>query len=172
MTQTYKPEIYVACKASRDKGILHGCWIAAAQELDVIQAEIKAILADSPAETSTADIVIPKFRDFAELTIQEDDPIENVRRIAFLLQVHGKPAAAFLKEFNDLAAAERAFENGRYLGSWSCREEYVRKLIEDTWDVEEYLTWYLDYADIARDLEWADEFLSIETSETTYIFLP
>ncbi|MCE3238388.1 MAG: antirestriction protein [Gammaproteobacteria bacterium] len=41
-------QIYVACLASYNNGILHGAWIDATQDVELIHSEIKIILEKSP----------------------------------------------------------------------------------------------------------------------------
>ena len=49
---TTTPRIYVACLAAYNAGTLHGAWIDADQSAEAIWAEIRAMLATSP-ENST-----------------------------------------------------------------------------------------------------------------------
>lgn len=46
---TTNPEIYVACLASYNSGILHGEWIEVTDE-ETVRKEIRKILAASPVE--------------------------------------------------------------------------------------------------------------------------
>ena len=45
-----KPQIYVACLASYNSGILHGEWIDVSQSENDIMADIQTMLENSPIE--------------------------------------------------------------------------------------------------------------------------
>jgi hypothetical protein len=47
-TDNETPRIYVACLAAYNNGKLHGRWIDAAQGIDLIWAEVQAMLQESP----------------------------------------------------------------------------------------------------------------------------
>lgn len=48
MTTNYEPQIYIACLASYNNGILYGKWIDANQDVSALEGEIQEILAESP----------------------------------------------------------------------------------------------------------------------------
>ena len=52
---TTPPQIWVGSLSDYNNGILHGVWMDAAREADVIQADIDAMLASSPWTTRTGE---------------------------------------------------------------------------------------------------------------------
>lgn len=173
MTQTYKPEIYAACLAAYNNGILHGRWIDATLEPDAIRAEIEAMLAESPI-ADAEEYAIHDYDDYGKLRLGEYESIDTVHRIALLLKEYGKLGEALLNEYDlDIDEAERVFTDGRYQGCWSSVEDYAQEYIESCCEIPDCIAYYIDYSALARDMQLGGDITALETGyEETHIILP
>ena len=86
------PQIYVACLASYNNGILHGKWIDADQDASSIYDEIHEMLADSPIE-GAEEFAIHDFQGFGGARIDEYDSINDVAELAAFIVKHGELGA-------------------------------------------------------------------------------
>lgn len=160
------PRIYVACLSSYNAGVLHGAWIDAAQDADAIHAEIAAMLATSrhrPAE----EWAIHDHENFGGCSIAEHESIENIARLAGLMETHGEVAGALYAydTGSGLDRVELLLTDG-YHGEWETFEDYADNFLEDTGayaGMNETLRGYFDLERFARDLE--HDYVTIRTSD-------
>ncbi|HAT8649762.1 TPA: antirestriction protein ArdA, partial [Legionella pneumophila] len=82
------PQIYIACLAAYNNGILHGEWIDATQDVSTIYNEIHEMLANSPIEDAE-EFAIHDFEGFGGTQIGEYDSINDVAELAFFIMKHG-----------------------------------------------------------------------------------
>lgn len=170
MRESETPRIYVACLAAYNAGTLHGCWIDAAQDMDAIWGELRAMLAASP-EADAEEWAIHGYEGFGDLHLCEYEGITRVHEIACFIEEHGEIGTAVLAHVSgDLEEAEQAMEN--YMGYFAEAADYAAQLIEDSVEVPDYLANYIDYEAMARDMEMNGEFFAIETGyREVHIFL-
>jgi len=83
--------IYVADLAAYNNGKLHGVWIDATQDLDDIQEQINAMLAESP-EGFAEEYAIHDYEGFGGYSVGEYEGIHSLHKIA-----------CFIEEYPDLA---------------------------------------------------------------------
>ena len=76
-----EPRIYAACLSAYNNGHLHGSWIRAAQDPDLIYDEIHQMLATSPSPQAE-EWAIHDYEGFAPHEIDETDDIATLARIA------------------------------------------------------------------------------------------
>ena len=76
-----EPRIYAACLSAYNNGQLHGCWIRAAQDPDLIYDQIHQMLAASPSPQAE-EWAIHDYEGFAPHKIDETEDITTLARIA------------------------------------------------------------------------------------------
>lgn len=164
MNQSPKPRIYVACLAAYTSGILHGKWIAAAQDPDLLHAEVQALLKVSPVPRAE-EWAIHDYEGFARCHIGEYAPLDDVSRIAFLIEEHGEAFAAYADREGWQNATGESFLDA-YRGHWDSELAYAQDLFEEVYahELPEYLRGYIDYERFAFDL-FMDGYYSVQSSE-------
>jgi len=89
MTTNYSPEIYIACLASYNNGILYGKWIDANQFSKDLEVEIQEILAESP-EPNAEEWAIHDYSDFDDIRLSEYEGLETISQVAQNIVEHGE----------------------------------------------------------------------------------
>ena len=152
--------IYVACLASYNNGILHGAWIDACQDEEVIREEINAMLKASPIP-GAEEYAIHDYQGFEGARIEEYQGVESVVEIAAFIGEHGSLGGKLLEYFGDLEDARTAMEED-YRGEYSSLADFAQELTEETTGIPENIKYYIDYERMGRDLE-VNDVLAIET---------
>ncbi len=162
-------QIYVACLAAYNNGILHGAWIDATQDEADIWAGIKAVLKTSPIEDAE-EWAIHDYDGFEGVHISEYEGISSLCELAAFIEEHGTLGAKLYTHLGeDLESAQKAMEDG-YTGEYKCLAEFAQELTENSSRVPENLAYYIDWEAMARDMEINDVF-TIETGfEETHVF--
>jgi antirestriction protein len=167
-TQQTTPKVYVACLAAYNNGYLHGAWIDADQEAEAIHNEIEAMLAKSPIPRAE-EWAIHDYEGFCGLRLSEYESIEKIAEMAAMIQEHGEAWAKFAEyEGIEFATIER-FEEA-YAGEWLSEEDFAESLAEETMEIPEHLTFYIDYERLARDLFINDYFSAESENCKVYVF--
>lgn len=109
------PQIYVACLAAYNNGILHGEWIDATQDANTIYDEIHEMLAKSPIEDAE-EFAIHDFEGFGGAQISEYDSINDVAELASFIMKHGELGAELFSYYS-IEDAERMLEEN-YHGAY------------------------------------------------------
>jgi antirestriction protein len=172
-----RPRIYVASLSDYNAGRLHGRWIDATQDVDIIDGEIQAMLAASP-EPVAEEYAIHDHEHFGGLAIGEYQSIDTVARLARGMVTHGPAFVAWAEHLgtsewgSDLDRFEDAF-----LGEWESAVDYAGSLLDDMGiDTEafgpEWLSPYIhvDLDAFARDLSY--DINVIEHDDRVYVFEP
>jgi len=167
-TLTDTPKIYVACLASYNNGKLYGKWIDANQSADEIQEEINDMLKGS-SEPIAEEWAIHDYAGFGGLKIDEYESIEEVARLAELIEEHGEAFAAYASYIGQDYADADNFEEA-YCGEWDSEEEYAEDLMQQCYEIPEYLQFYIDYEKWARDLFINDYFSAEASNGNVYVF--
>jgi antirestriction protein len=161
--QQQLPAIYVASLADYNNGVLHGAWINAARETPEIQADIEAMLAQSP-QPHAVEYVIFDYDQFGPCRIHEHDPIDLVAQIARGIREHGHAFAAWA-DINEGQPDRLEDFTDAYLGHYDSAQDYVDQLVDDLSYADalaklpESLHPYLrfDTEALARDMELAGD---------------
>jgi len=163
------PRIYVACLAAYNNGILHGCWIDADPDPEVMREEVQAMLADSPIHHAE-EFAIHDTQGFGHGLVNEYDSLERIAELAGFLQEHGLVGLLVLSHVSgNLEEAREMME--RYAGTHASAAEYARELTEETSEIPAHLENYIDYESIARDMELSGDIDVIEVGyEEVHIF--
>ncbi|WP_279600089.1 antirestriction protein ArdA [Nitrosomonas sp. PY1] len=144
--------IYVADLAAHNNGKLHGVWINACDDLDVIKAQINEMLAKSP-EGFAEEYAIHDYEGFSGYTLSEYEGGE-------LLNHFG----------GDLEDARTAAEEN-YCGCYKSLADYAQELTEETTQIPENLSYYIDFERMGRDMDLSGDVFTIEAGyETVHIF--
>lgn len=162
------PEIYVACLASYNNGVLYGKWINANQSSEDLQEEVSSLLSESPYPHAE-EWAIHDHNDFGINIISECSSLEEVSEYARFIAEHGKLAIALLTYFgSDISYVETAIEE-HYLGEYESKADFVESFTEETNPVPEQLAYYIDYKKMAYDY-FINDFFSIEVDYKVHVF--
>lgn len=188
-TTTDLPRIYVADLAAYNAGYLHGRWIDARQDADVIEADVRAMLAEIPDDVTLRAGYLPHdwptireewaihyYEGFGEIKLSEYESLENVSALAQLLEEHGSAFAAWWANDSsyDLDDAEYAFTE-QYQGEWDSLEDYAREWLKDTGafsEMTELAERYFNLEVYARDLQYSGDVWTADAGGgAIYVFL-
>ncbi len=154
------PRIYVASLADYNSGILHGRWIDAAQDVEVIWEEVRAMLAKSTLPFAE-EWAIHDYDDFGGLKIDEYVGLATVSAIANCIAEHGAAFAAWADLIGVDEAAEHteSFEDA-YMGHFDSLTAFAQEQWESLGydevlealppEIRSYLR--IDFAMWARDM--------------------
>jgi antirestriction protein len=171
MSTETTPRIYVACLSSYNAGILHGRWIDANQDSEVIREEIADMLAESPS-ADAEEYAIHDHEGFGGIAIGEHDDIDKIAELAEQLTEHGEAYAAFCNLVGLDYATPEGFED-EYSGHYDSETAYAEDYIDSCYDLERMmgnLAYYFDYERFAHDL-FISDLASVDSSEGgVYVF--
>lgn len=167
--QTSEIQIYIACLAAYNNGILHGAWIDATQDEADIWDGISAVLKSSPIEDAE-EWAIHDYDGFEGMYISEYEDIGHVCKLAGFIEAYGKLGAELYTHFgNHLESAQKAIEDC-YAGEYSSLANFAQDITEETSQIPENLAYYIDWEAMARDMDINDVF-TIETGfEEIHVF--
>lgn len=162
------PQIYVACLASYNAGILHGKWIDASQGKETVWEEIRTIMKTS-TEESAEEWAIHDYQGFHGVKIDEWESIDKVCELAEAIQEHEEQESGKGEVFASLYAdygLEGAIDmlNDNYMGCYKSEDEFIDQYLEDTGffeGVSEHIKNYFDYKSYLRDLDMNGDIFSI-----------
>lgn len=155
--------IYVADLAAYNNGKLHGVWIDATQDLDDIQGQINAMLAQSP-EGFAEEYAIHDYEGFGGCSVSEYQGIQSVHEIACFIEEYPDLAGELLSHFGgSIDDARKAIEEN-YSGCYKSLADYAEELTEDISQIPESLAYYIDYERMGRDMELSGDIYTIETA--------
>ncbi|WP_327377649.1 antirestriction protein ArdA [Streptomyces sp. NBC_01216] len=112
-------QIYAACLASYNHGILHGEWIDATQDPDSIGHEIELMLKASPIP-GAEEFAIHDYEDFGGIQLGEYESLEELHLIALALDDF---PAVVVRHFHGEVDAEDLYE--------TCQDRYIGKVEEE-----------------------------------------
>jgi len=159
--------IYVACLASYNNGTLHGIWIDAAQGIDHIWLEVSQMLLKSPAEYAE-EWAIHNHEGFGGIHISEYEGFDTIAEYAEFIEEYGDLGAKLISYYGDLDDARDAISD-HYAGEYDSLSDYAEQLTEETTQIPESLSYYIDYDAMARDLE-INDVLAIESGQSVHVF--
>lgn len=196
-TKSTGRRIYVACLASYNAGTLHGEWIDADQDADVIHEEIQTILRRSPHPNVMVDCpecencesegcsecggkgqvpsaeewAIHDYEGFGDIKLGEGESIERVAEIAELLAEHGLAFAAYVDHVGADFGDEQGFQDA-YCGEWDTEVAYAENLFDECYahEIPENLRYYIDYEAFSRDLFMSDNYSVDNPSGGVFVF--
>lgn len=219
------PEIYVACLASYNNAHLHGEWIDAAQDADVLMEEIEErVLKTSPypnilenaKEYKCANrecgkyFYVPKgtffptcrwckyditilvechnyepmsdehtikseewaihdYDDFEGVKLGEYENLEKVSQIACGLEEYGEEFGVFIQncDYDEDGDVVEEFEERR-AGVYKDYEDYGYEYCENSCDIPDWLTNYIDYEYLGREM--SNDMITVQTPHNLFMF--
>jgi len=163
----FEPRIYVACLSSYNNGILYGKWLSADQSAEAIREEINIMLKAS-LMSGAEEFSIHDYDDFGGLSLSENESIDTIVAIAVFIKEHGDAGVGLLEYHgNDLESAKQGMEE--YCGAYSSEVDFARGLMEDCYEIPDYLVHYIDYEAFARDL-FINDYFSVERGGQMHVF--
>jgi antirestriction protein len=165
----FVPRIYVACLAAYNNGWLHGKWIEAAQEVEIIQKEIQKMLIESPI-AGAGEFAIHDFEDFGSLSLDEYESIKTVQSKAMFISTLGELGAELLAYCGDLESAQEALEN-YYHGEYENELGFATQLFEECYlsSAPEAVSYYIDYEMFKRDI-FINDYFSLDAEGKCHVF--
>jgi len=161
-------QIYVACLASYNNGILYGEWIDVTQSEDDVKADIQAMLKNSPVEDAE-EYAIHDYEGFGNLRLSEYESIATVVVYAEFIVEHGELGQALLADYG-LEEAERMISDC-YQGCFDSEVDFARELFEECYGnaIPEGLMFYFDVEAFARDM-FIDHYCSVSSNGMIHVF--
>jgi antirestriction protein len=147
-----KPGIYVACLAAYNSGYLHGEWIDANQDADLLYEEVKKILAASPIPHAE-EFAIHDFENFGDVRIEEYTSLETISELANFIVEHDELGAAVLGHTNGNIDEASKLLDECYHGEYTNEEDFAYYWIHEVngREIPEFLQHYIDYKAMAYD---------------------
>lgn len=173
MTDPTTPRIYVASLSDYNGGKLHGVWIDATLEPDAIYEQVQAMLKESPEFKEfpqggpAEEWAIHDHEGFGSYSLGENEQFEKVSEIAQAIEEHGDALTGWLELSSDNEVSD--FE-AHYRGQWDSEQDFAQATVQeigwsnvsaqlytsqysdDTINVFDELSSYLDWESIAREL--------------------
>ena len=152
--------IYVTDLAAYNNGKLHGVWIDATQELDDIEEQVWAMLADSP-EADAGEYAIHDYEGYNGYRLKEYSGLKEAHEVACFIEEYSDFGAELLNHFGcDLEEAKTTAEDN-YAGCYKSLADYAQDLTEQTSDIPQHLQYYIDYEKMARDMNMSGDVFTI-----------
>ncbi len=165
-----EPRIYVACLAAYNSGILHGIWIEASDDLEDIKEQVRTMLSQSPIEDAE-EWAIHDYEGFEGYRLSEYEGLDSAQKIACFIAEHEEIGGALLSHFcGDLEEARKAIEEN-YCGRYTSVADYAQELTEESTEIPQNLSFYIDYERMGRDMEMSGDIYTVETAhDEVHIF--
>jgi len=162
--------IYETDLAAYNNGKLHGVWIDATLDPEEIQDQINAMLAASP-EPLAEEFAIHDYEEFGGYPISEYEGIKSVQEVAFFIEDQQALGAERLSVYGgDIEEANRVLEES-FAGHFKSLAEFAQDLTEETTQIPENLSYYIDYERMGHDMEMSCDIFSIATGfHDIYVF--
>ncbi len=165
------PRIYVASLSDYNHGRLHGAWIDATQDAEVLHDQVERMLRSSPLPAAE-EWAIHDYEGFGSFPVPEFEALEWISAVASGIVEHGPAFSAFASFVNDQPERLKDFEEA-YRGQWESLEAYADELLNDLGATElldqvpDWLQPYvsLDVSGFARDLQLGGDIWTAEAAE-------
>ena len=153
MTTTTKTDaqIYVACLASYNSGVLHGEWITPKADKEELQEQINKVLKSSKIPNAE-EWAIHDYNEFPNLG--EYPGLDNIIKVQEAIDEHGQYVVnAFLENWSveDLDHIDDA-----YYGEYDSFSQFAENMADETIliDCPDNVKFYFDYEKWERDLSY------------------
>lgn len=158
---TTEPRIYVADLAAYNSGYLHGVWIDATLDASDIQDQINAMLEQSPVGDAE-EYAIHDYEGFDGYSLGEYAGIDAAHEAACFIEEFPAFGGALLDQFSNMEEARKAAEED-YCGCYESLADYAQEITEETTEIPESLSYYINYEAMARDMELNGDVFTLET---------
>ncbi len=163
-----QPQIYIACLASYNSGILHGAWIVPSNDEEELQKQINAILKTSK-QPFAEEWAIHAYDNFPDLG--EYPSIENICKVQNAIEQYDYELInAYLQYNNDIDSLDSIDDS--YMGEYDSFQEYAEQFLMDCDEfhmIPDHLQYYFDYEQYARNLQY-DYYVVESNNHGVYIF--
>jgi antirestriction protein len=158
------PRIWVGSLADYNNGVLHGEWLDAGRDPDVVHTDIAAMLARSE-QPAAEEWGIFDYENFGHVRLGEYESIDTVSQVARGIIEHG-PAFAAWAELHDCQPEMLESFQDAYLGAFDSPEAWAETIVDDfgidtalTRGLPEFIAAHvhIDYAGLAHDLQIAGD---------------
>lgn len=161
-------QIYVACLASHNNGMLHGVWIDANQNAYAIYDAVQTMLAGSPV-SDAEEWAIHDYEGFEGVRLSEWEGFAEVSELAAFIAEHGERGAELINHIGSIDDARKALDEA-YAGEYTSLADFAEELTEQSTEIPENIRLYIDFDRMARDIEINDVF-TVETGfEQIHVF--
>ncbi len=170
-SQDNTPRIYVACLAAYNNGRLHGRWMDANQDVEALNDEVQAMLAESP-EPGAEEFAVHDYEGFGGLELGEYESLETISRMAALVVEHGPLFAEVHGYAGNVEDAQRMLEE-QHQGSWGSLAEWAENFMEDSGQLQglpENLRGYFDFGAFGRDAELGGDIVTFAVDGDIHVF--
>ena len=148
-----QPQIYIACLASYNNGILHGAWVVPSSDEEELQEQIDAILKTSK-QPFAEEWAVHDYDNFHNLG--EYPGIENICKVQKAIEEHGYELInAYLQYNNNIDSIDDI--KASYVGEYDSFQEYAEQFVMDCDGfhmIPDHLQCYFDYEKYARELQY------------------
>ncbi len=161
-------QIYVACLASYNNGILHGRWISADLSVSEVHAEINEMLSDSLVMVAE-DWAIHDYEGFGKINLSEYEDLETVVKYAEFIKEHGELGQELIADFG-FDKAQKMIED-EYHGAYDSEVDFAEHIIDECYSnlLPENLACYFNYQAFACDL-FISEYCSVYVDGSVHVF--
>lgn len=171
------PQVYVACLAAYNNGILHGRWIDCTHGENHIWDEINDILETSPENKPgypCEEWAIHDTMNFPDGLVSE---YSGVSQVASFAEMFNEPDGWAILEihqymgFDDFEKSKE-FHDEAFRGEWDSFQEFSDQYLEDCGlmsEMPDFAQRYFDYQAFARDLE--QDFIVLEGERPRSVFV-
>ncbi len=161
---------YVADLAAYNNGKLHGVWIDGCDGINKICEQIKAMLAASPVGFAE-EYAIHDYEGFGDYALSEYEGIETTHEIACFIAEYPDIGGELLSHFGSDLEEARTPAGENYCGCYQSLANYAQELTEETTQIPENLTCYIDYERMGRGMGISGDIFTLETVfETVHVF--
>ena len=94
-----EPKIFVICLSAYKQGILHGAWIKANQETDLLYSDVQSMLASSPMNDAEL-FAIHDYQGFGALSIDKNTSLEVISALASVINFIYEQGITSYKHWN------------------------------------------------------------------------
>ncbi|VAX32537.1 putative antirestriction protein [hydrothermal vent metagenome] len=139
-------------------------WIVGSDESQVLST-----LYESP-EDFAEEYAIHDFEGFGGYRLSEYEGIESTHNVACFIEEYPEIGGELLDHMCDIDEARKAAEDN-YCGCYKSMADYAEELTEETTQIPESLTYYIDYEKMGRDMKLSGDVFTIETGyEEVHMF--
>jgi antirestriction protein len=147
-----QPQIYVACLASYNSGILHGKWIIPSSDETELQEQINEVLKTSK-QPFADEWAVHDYDNFYNLG--EYPSIEDICKVQNAIEEHGYELVNVYLQYNNDIDSLTDIED-LCIGHYDSFQQYAEDFLHNCdsfYNIPEHLQYYFDYEKYAKDLE-------------------
>ena len=182
---TVEPRIYLASLTDYNAGILHGRWVDADHDTEILHEATQEMLAKSPTAARygepAEEWAIHDFEGFGNVRLREFQSLDEVSQLAQGIVEHGQAFGVWWEDIRDMAPeddTDHTFEH-RFEGEFSSTIEWAESLLDGMGVSLDYFPgvpeglWpyvQLDLEGWVRDMEINGEIQVVEGGCGVYVF--